>query len=86
MSHRARLLIVIAVLLVRYSVTAVLVVHGQRSLLINQVDRRLSSVPPFPVDEADSIDSLAGPSYRLSPMTGSYSDSSNRARVAQHFG
>ena len=47
MSLRARLLIVIVILLSTYAVTAVLVVENQRSLLIDQVDRRLASVPPM---------------------------------------
>ena len=46
MSLRARLLIVIALLAVTYVATAVVVVRTQRSLLIEQVDRRISALPP----------------------------------------
>lgn len=52
MSLRARLLIVIAVLLATFAVTAVLVVENQRSLLIEQIDRRLTSIPPFRIAAA----------------------------------
>ncbi|MCA9859182.1 MAG: HAMP domain-containing histidine kinase [Thermomicrobiales bacterium] len=52
MSLRARLLIVTAILLTTYGITAVLVVQNQRSLLIEQVDRRLVSIPPFRVTAA----------------------------------
>ncbi len=77
MSLRARLLIVIAVLLFTYVVTAVLVVENQRSLLIEQVDRRLSSVPPFRMSSrANDVSGPTGPapSSQPPPPTDSYSD------------
>lgn len=52
MSLRARLLIVIAALLVTFGITAFLVVQNQRALLIEQVDRRLASIPPFRMNPA----------------------------------
>jgi two-component system OmpR family sensor kinase len=86
MSLRARLLIVIGILLFTYVVTAVLVIENQRSLLIEQVDRRLASVPPMRVDvgsagavtmvtrpEAEGQDG-PGPSGQPLPPTDSYSD------------
>ena len=46
MSLRNRLLIVIALLLATYAVAAVVIVSTQRDLLLEQVDRRLTSLPP----------------------------------------
>lgn len=46
MSLRVRLLVVIAILVAVYIATAVVVVSTQRSLLIEQMDKRLRSVPP----------------------------------------
>lgn len=46
MSLRARLLLVLGVLLVAYAVAAVLIVTSQRDLLLTQVDERLRSVTP----------------------------------------
>ncbi|HUG61497.1 MAG TPA: HAMP domain-containing sensor histidine kinase [Methylomirabilota bacterium] len=46
MSLRARLLIVVAVLVATYVATAFVVVSRQRSLLIDQVDERLRQLPP----------------------------------------
>lgn len=46
MSLRARLLLVLGVLLVAYVVAAVLIVTSQRELLLTQVDERLQSVTP----------------------------------------
>ncbi len=46
MSLRARLLIVIAVLIATYVATALVVVSSQRSLLIDQADQRLRALPP----------------------------------------
>lgn len=54
MSLRARLLIVIAVLLATYVLTAILVVQNQQSLLIEQIDRRLASVPPLRIEASGS--------------------------------
>ncbi len=46
MSLRARLLIVIAILIATYIATAFVVVSTQRSLLISQADQRLRALPP----------------------------------------
>jgi two-component system OmpR family sensor kinase len=55
-SLRARLLIVIGVLLFTYVVTAVFVIQNQRALLIDQVDRRLASLPPMRLNGTNSGD------------------------------
>lgn len=46
MSLRARLLIVLSVLLATYVVAAVVIVSTQRALLIDQMDERLASIAP----------------------------------------
>ncbi|MDQ4099420.1 MAG: HAMP domain-containing histidine kinase [Chloroflexota bacterium] len=46
MSLRTRLLIVVVALIATYAVAAYVVVSTQRSLLIDQVDQRLSALPP----------------------------------------
>lgn len=72
MSLRARLLIVIAILLFTYGVTAVLVVQNQRSLLVEQIDQRLTSVPPMRLDNGtNDSGQLNG---QPPPPTDSYSD------------
>jgi two-component system, OmpR family, sensor kinase len=63
-SLRVRLLTVIAILVAIYIATAVVVVSTQRSLLIEQMDKRLRSVPP-------GMTILAGPP----PQAGSSADS-----------
>jgi two-component system OmpR family sensor kinase len=85
-SLRARLLIVIGILLFTYAVTAVLVIENQRSLLIDQVDRRLASVPPMrmDIDGAGDVSMTTGPGNESQdgpgppgqplPPTDSYSD------------
>ncbi len=77
MSLRARLLIVIAVLLITFAATAILVVENQRSLLIEQIDRRLTSAPPAPITTisggAVSTTRSGGPDGP-NPPTDTYSD------------
>jgi two-component system OmpR family sensor kinase len=80
-SLRARLLIVIAIVLVTYAVTAILVVGNQRSLLIAQVDRRLAALPPpMQVSGSTSVpaNGQAGapnaPDAPAPPPSDSYSD------------
>jgi two-component system OmpR family sensor kinase len=53
MTLRARLLVVLGVLLATYAVVAVVIVSTQRSMLIDQVDRRLMAVPPALVTDLD---------------------------------
>lgn len=74
MSLRARLLIVIAILLFTYAVTSLLVIQNQRSLLLEQIDRRLSSVPPFRIDQGDTIDAPTSAGSPPMPPADSYSD------------
>ena len=77
MSLRARLLIVIAIVLVTYAVTAMFVVGNQRSLLIDQVDRRLASVPlmQFSGSSTGPAGGQAGaPNIPAPPPSDSYSD------------
>jgi two-component system OmpR family sensor kinase len=45
-SLRGRLLVVIAVLAATYAATAIAVVSTQRSLLVDQIDRQLTALPP----------------------------------------
>jgi two-component system OmpR family sensor kinase len=74
MSLRARLLLVLGVLLLVYAVAAVLIVSAQRDLLIEQVDERLQSVSPSDIaglmGRADS-GALGGPTAQ-SPFSELY--------------
>lgn len=70
MSLRARLLIVIVVLVFIYGVTAVIVVQNQRSLLIDQVDQRLAAIRPPRIDAGPT-----NPPIGAAPVTVSQTDS-----------
>lgn len=72
MSLRARLLLLIAIILCTYGLTAFLVVQNQRELLISQIDRRLASLPP-PVPP-DQVGSGTGAPAAPGSIAGSYSD------------
>lgn len=77
MSLRARLLIVIAVLLFTFGITAVVVVQNQRSLLIDQVDQRLAAIRPPRIDSGPAsapTGSGTGAGPVMMSQTDSFSD------------
>ncbi len=87
MTLRARLLIVIALLMFTYVATAFIVVSTQRNLLIGQVDRRIRSLPPnaltspggpvtVPEPEGQGTQSSAPPESPFSDLYVGYVDAS----------
>jgi two-component system OmpR family sensor kinase len=69
MSLRSRLLIVIAILLATYAVVAVVIVSTQRALLVDQVDERLSALPPGALSVLTEAPPSGGPGETVTSVT-----------------